>query len=207
MSACSTVEMSSSGRNDFRMNANAPDRSAPIAASIVAKPVMSTTSPNGEAARSGRMRSTPLASGSFTSTMATSNPCARAIARPSSPRDAVTTSIVLDAARPSESSALMSTACSVPTSSTLSSTMRTRPRRRHRLQARDRGHVATLPDPEQLLQHLVHELRIRAPLRLLHHLPDEEAEQAGLAGAELRRPASGSLDEPRARSPRSRPRR
>ena len=45
-----------------------------MAVSTVAKPVMRTISPWGDAARSGRMRSTPVASGSFTSTMATSNP-------------------------------------------------------------------------------------------------------------------------------------
>src|SRR5438093_11005790 len=34
-------------------------------------------------------------------------------------------------------------------------------------------------------QQLLHELRVRLPARRLHHLPDEEAENAFLAGAEL----------------------
>src|SRR5580698_7065153 len=175
--------MSSSGRNDFGMNAYAPERSAPIAASMVAKPVMSTTSPKGHAARSRAMRSTPLVSGSFTSTIATSNPCVSAMASPSSPRDAVTTSIVLDAALPSESSALIRTAWSVPTSSTLSSMMsrRARPDAAWR---RERDATGS-PEPEALLEQVVDQLRVRGPLRVLHDLAHEEPEEARLARPEL----------------------
>ena len=132
------------------------------------------------------MRSTPLVSGSFTSTIATSKPRARAIASASSPRDAVTTSIVLDAARPSESSALMSTACSDPTSSTLSSTMSTRARVWTPAWRRvTDATAASSGEPEELLQDVVDQLRVRRALGLLHDLADEEAHQAGLAGPEL----------------------
>src|SRR5579872_132118 len=166
-----------------------------MAASIVAKPVMRTTSPCGQAARSLGIRSTPLASGSFTSTMATSNPRERAIPSPSSPREAVMTSIELDAARPSESSALISTAWSDPTSSTLSSTMRTRARAAAACR-RERDAVAILStDADEPLDDVVHELRVGRALRLLHHLPYEEPEQVRLACGKLGGLLRVSLDD------------
>ena len=90
--AWATVEMSSSGRNDLRMNAKAPAWSAAIAVATVAKPVTRTISPISEAARSARIRSTPLASGSLTSTTATSNPSRRAALSPACPVAASATS-------------------------------------------------------------------------------------------------------------------
>ena len=119
MSACSTVEMSSSGRNDLRTNANAPERSAPMAASTLAKPVSSRTSEKGQTPRSGEIRSMPLMSGSFTSTIATSKP-RWAMASAAAPLTAVSM------AMPGTPEAM--TAFSVSTSSVLSSTISTRRR-------------------------------------------------------------------------------
>ena len=79
----------------------------------------------------------------------------------------------------------MRTACSVPTSSTLSSTMRTRARGAAAPAAGRRWHRGARHPKEPRRARRSSSLRVRAPVRLLHHLPDEEAHQARLARPQL----------------------
>ena len=122
-SAWRTVVTSSSGRNDLRIIAYAPERRAPSAASMLPNPVMSTTSLPGDAARNGAIRSTPLPSGSFTSTSATSNPSRDARSSASAPRSAT----AICSGSSGYGCAARRTSRSEPARSALSSTMSTRP--------------------------------------------------------------------------------
>src|SRR5260370_17506845 len=80
----------------------------------------------------------------------------------------------------------MSTACKLPTSSTLSSTMSARARAREGAGTRDSAAAITgSPQAQELLEHVVHELGIRRPFGFLHHLPHEEPEEIRLARPQL----------------------
>src|SRR5271155_1546355 len=127
------------------------------------------------------MRSTPLPSGSLTSTMATSKPLRRATASPSSPRAAVMTSM---GAVPRASCADVSTARSDPTSSALSSTMSTRPRA-VASRATPAVLVTRLSQAEQLSEQGVDDLRIGRASGLFHDLTDEKAHHVRLARTKL----------------------
>ena len=208
MSACSTVEMSSSGRNDLSTNANAPERSAPIAASIAREAgdehdlaERRRRAQRRDEVDAARVRELHVDDGHVEASRARRWRAPRRRATRSPPRSPAT-----PPCRRTARARHRARRAAVPTSSTLSSTMSTRDARRRRRDPqpghRGRAHARSL------CEDLVHELRVRAALRLLHHLADEEAHEAGLAGAVAAAACFGFASTTRAHdAPRSPPRR